>query len=220
MRALWIEDHQLIGDSLQLLLQVLMPEVSLDKARTLDEALQFAQAFRYEVVLMDWWLGDLDGEHTISALRAAQCHAPIIVVSADEREAVRRRARALKVHGYVAKTSDPTALLSAIRDAVEGIRAAGSLHVPADDILPNFSGQQSAPLPSLSLEDVFPELTSRQADVFRCLMRGVSDKQIARELDISETTVKTHVRAILHLVGASKRGEAVYRARSRGAGER
>ena len=44
--------------------------------------------------------------------------------------------------------------------------------------------------------------------------------QIARELDISETTVKTHVRAILQLVGASKRGEAVYQARARGAGER
>ncbi len=213
MRALWIEDHQLIGDSLEMLLSVLMPEVSLDKARSLDAALQFAQSFRYEVVLMDWWLGDTDGEHTISALRAARCQAPIIVVTADEREAVVRRAQAMKVAGYITKTADPMALVTAIRQVVEGLRAAEPL--PAYSV-PSAQG----PLPSLSLEDVFPELTARQADVFRCLMRGISDKQIARELDISETTVKTHVRAILQLVGAAKRGEAVYQARARGAGER
>ncbi|MEY4763682.1 MAG: hypothetical protein RI907_355 [Pseudomonadota bacterium] len=218
MRALWIEDHQLIGDSLQMLLQVLMPEVSLDKARSIDVAVQLAQSFRYELVLMDWWLGDVDGEHTIQALRQAQCQAPIIVVSGDERDAVVRRAQACDVVAYVTKSADPTALLAAIRSVVDVVQARPPVTSPMPVVGAFPTPSANAPA-KLSLVDVYPELTSRQADVFRCLMRGISDKHIARELDISETTVKTHVRAILQLVGASKRGEAVYQARSRGAGD-
>jgi DNA-binding NarL/FixJ family response regulator len=71
-----------------------------------------------------------------------------------------------------------------------------------------------------NVKTAFPELTARQADVFRELMRGLSDKQIARELGVSDTTVKTHVRAILQIVGVHKRGEAAFEARARGVSER
>ncbi len=75
------------------------------------------------------------------------------------------------------------------------------------------------PFPSLDVQVIFPELTPRQADVFRKLMRGASDKQIARDLHLSDTTVKTHVRAILQVLGVHSRGQATYQALSRGAGE-
>ena len=65
MRALWIEDHQLIGESLEMLLQVVMPELSLDKARDLDTARQLVQSIPYELVLLDWWLEQSDGATAI-----------------------------------------------------------------------------------------------------------------------------------------------------------
>lgn len=212
MRALWIEDHQLIGDALEELLHVKMPEVSLDKARDLDTALRLSRTFRYELVLLDWWLGAQDGEASMQALSDAGCTMPVIVVSGDEREPVMRRAMELGALGYVPKSADPDALVDAIRLAMRGIVTrprAGASGAPST--LPGA-------LPALEIAAAFPELTARQADVFRALMRGHSDKQIARDLGISDTTVKTHVRAILQIVGVHKRGEAAHAARVRGAG--
>ena len=213
MRALWIEDHQLVGDSLEVLLHVVMPDISLDKARDLDTASRLVAAFKYELVLLDWWLGEQDGETTIRSLRDAGCVTPIIVVSGDERETVRMRALALGAVGYVPKTADPATLVGAIRQVLGASVTAENGTAPAVE-----RSTQGAPIP-IEIATAFPDLTPRQVDVFRSLMRGLSDKQIARELHISDTTVKTHVRAILQSVGVRKRGEATYEARARGAGD-
>lgn len=215
MRALWIEDHQLIGDSLEMLLHVVMPDVSLDKAKDLETAQRLVAAFQYELILLDWWLGAQDGEATMRSLRAAGCTPPIIVVSGDDREPVMRRALALGAVGYVPKTADPATLVEAIRQALRG-----GENRPRPMPSPQARPASPGALPPIDVETVFPDLTARQADVFRALMRGLSDKQIARDFGISDTTVKTHVRAILSIVGVHKRGEATYEARVRGAGER
>jgi len=210
VRALWIEDHLLIGDSLEMLLQVVMPEITLDKARDLESALRLVRAFHYELVLLDWHLGATDGSTAIEALRSAEPHTPIIVVSGDE--SLGERALALGVTAYVKKSESPGVLVDALRRTM---RMGGSgpprhpEHSCARPEAPN--GRQVA-----DFQAAFPELTARQADVFRELMRGLSDKQIARELNISDTTVKSHVRAILQIVGVHKRGEATFEARVRG----
>ncbi len=209
MRALWIEDHQLIGDALEELLHVKMPEISLDKARDLDSAVAFVQTIHYELVLLDWWLGEDDGEKTFRALREAGCKAPVIVVSHDESGATKQRAMAFGAFGYVTKSADPQTLIAVIRGALPGVVAA------ADP--PSSSPALSS---AAAIQQAFPELTARQADVFVLLIRGLSDKQIARELGISDNTVKTHVRAILQALGVSRRGEAAHAARTRGAGGR
>ncbi len=76
MRVLWIEDHQLVGDSFELLLQLIMPDASLDKAKDLDSAKRLIDTFPYELVLLDWWLGTQDGETSIPRpARDEQPHA-------------------------------------------------------------------------------------------------------------------------------------------------
>lgn len=201
MRALWIEDHPLIGDSLQLLLGVVLPSLSLDKARDLASATRLAAAIPYELVLLDWWLGESDGSQAIPALRAAGCAAPIVIVSGDDREPVMRQALALGAAGYVRKSAEPEELLTTLQAVLAGARPAP----------PGAAGRgSSAGLPPLDPALLFPALTERQLDVLRALMRGLSDKEIARSLAISDTTVKTHVRAILSTLGVTSRGEAVY----------
>ncbi|MBB3178359.1 response regulator transcription factor [Variovorax sp. Sphag1AA] len=214
MRALWIEDHQLVGDSFELLLQLIMPDASLDKARDLDSARRLMETFPYELVLLDWWLGTHDGERSIKMLRDAGRDTPIIVVSGDDRDVVMDRALALGASGYVPKSADPGALLEAVRVALQG----GVSRPPRQNSKP-VDGAPGGIAQPVDVEILYPDLTPRQAEVFRALMRGSSDKQIARELDISDTTVKTHVRAILQIVGVHKRGEAAHEARVRGAGD-
>jgi two-component system, NarL family, nitrate/nitrite response regulator NarL len=214
MRVLWIEDHQLVGDSFELLLQLIMPDASLDKARDLESAKRLIDTFPYELVLLDWWLGTQDGETSIRALRETNSHTPIIVVSGDDRDVVMDRALALGAAGYVSKGADPAALLDAVRVALRG-----GVSRPPRNVGRAGEGPPSGVVHPIDVEALYPELTPRQAEVFRALMRGTSDKQIARDLDISDTTVKTHVRAILQIVGVHKRGEAAHEARVRGAGD-
>lgn len=212
MRALWIEDHHLIAESLDMLLHVVLPEVSLDKAADIETAARLVSRIEYELVLLDWWVGGRSGVEAIRALREAGCPAPILVVSGDERELVMRQAMAAGAVGYLTKSAEPSALLQAIRDAL-----AGGVPVPGRRSRP--AAAEPSPMPGLDVQMIYPELTPRQADVFRRLMKGTSDKQIARDLQLSDATVKTHVRAILQIVGVHSRGEATYQARSRGAGE-
>jgi two-component system nitrate/nitrite response regulator NarL len=223
LRALWIEDHQLIGDSLEMLLQVVMPEVSVDKARDLEAAMRLVAEFQYELILLDWWLSGNDGERAMHALRGAGCDVPIVVVSGDERASVMARALSLGAVSYVPKSAEPTELVAAIRNVL-GERTAAPEPGYAEEGRRPLSALQPEPETrtqgGLGVRSAFPELTSRQADVFRHLMRGLSDKQIARDLGVSDTTVKTHVRAILQIVGVRKRGEAAFEARVRGVGER
>jgi DNA-binding NarL/FixJ family response regulator len=73
-----------------------------------------------------------------------------------------------------------------------------------------------APIHTRDIRDAFPQLTERQADVLRAALRGSSNKLIARELGISDGTVKTHLRAIYQELGTRNRTEAVYMAAEQG----
>ena len=190
MRALLIDDQQLIRESLEMLLQVMMPDISLDHAASAHGAIQLAATIDYQLILLDWWLGEVNGGQCIEQLRAAGSTAPVVVVSGDDNEQVVQQALAL----------------------------GGGRYLP-----PRRAAGPAAPIPGVpvrrELQEVFPDLTERQIEVFRVLIRGQSDKQIARELKIAESTVKTHVRAIFQALGAQRRSEAAYIARQRGASE-
>lgn len=210
MRALWIEDHALIGDSLEALLQVVMPEVSLDKARDLPTAENLVRTIPYDLVLLDWWIGPDTGERAMPRLRGAGCHAPFLVVSGDEREVVRRRALSLGAAGFIPKAVHPQTLVQAIRDTLADQQPA-----PRPQRL---AGAEPVGRPVVALSSLFPELTERQVEVLEQLTRGLADKQIAKNLGVALSTVRSHVRAILEVVGVHSRGEVAHEARVRGAG--
>jgi two-component system, NarL family, nitrate/nitrite response regulator NarL len=214
MRALWVEDQSVIADAIELWLGVAMPELAVDKARSLSEVCQHAAGQVYDIVLLDWWLDPrTDGSRAIAALRDAGCTAPVLVFSNDERHEVMLKAREAGAAAYLHKSAESEVVEKTIRFVLGG----GVQRLPARSAANGL--EAGASLPALDVRDVFPELTPRQADVLRKLMTGKSDKQIARHLGLSDTTVKTHVRAILQTLGVHSRGEAAYAARARGAGE-
>jgi two-component system, NarL family, nitrate/nitrite response regulator NarL len=209
MRVLWVEDQQLIAESLEILLQVLLPQISLDKARTSESAVQLVQTFQYELVLMDWWMGGVDGSHLIQMLRQVHCRAPIVVVSGDDRPELIDQAKALGVEAFVSKSADTKILVNTIEQVVQQVGSgSASAHLVEPRVKPVANDDAVA--------QCFPGLTARQLEVFKCLMQGLADKQIANVLNIELTTARTHVRAVLQAVGASRRGEAVYLASMKG----
>ena len=220
MRALVIDDEQLVLEGLEALLQAMLPDLSLDKTGDVLAAAQLAASVCYEVVLLDWHLrgqaGEaIDGRTVIEAIRAAGSRTPIIVVSGGERDDWPQLMQELGLSGVVPKCASGTQLVDAIRIATRG-----GVYLPAqspwDSAASAARPAQAAPARTLSPRERFPELTPRQAEVFDVMIRGLGDKQIARELGISEATVKTHVRGILAVVGVNRRGEAVFEATGSG----
>lgn len=213
MRALVIDDEQLVLEGLEAYLQVAMPDLSLDKTADIPTALSLAANVHYELVLLDWHLADqegraVDGRAMVRALRARANRLPVLIVSGDERTDWVATVLELGLAGFVPKTSPGATLVKAIHTAVQG-----QVYFPAGlgqaESVDYSADRPSSAQPS-DLRLRYPELTERQAEVFQVMVRGLSDKQIAKELAISESTVKTHVRNILCIVGVHRRGEAVF----------
>lgn len=218
MRALLIDDEDLVLEGLEAFLQVSMPDLSLDKTAELAVAVELAANVPYELTLLDWHLTGADGRPqdgraVIEALRAAGSRAPILVVSGGDPTPWPQRVFDLGLAGFVPKRASGATLLEAIRIALGGgvflldralQQRAHVATVPPQDTPPSADDV-------VALQLRFPALTERQAEVFRVMLRGASNKEIARELDIGVNTVHTHVRGVLAAVGAQRRGEAVFR---------
>jgi len=218
MRALVIDDEQLVLEGLEALLQAMLPDLSLDKTADVNAATLLAASVRYELILLDWHLrgaaGEpVDGRSIVQAVRAAGSTAPILVVSGDDRHDWPQLLQEMGLSGMVPKCASGTQLIDAIQVATRG-----GIYLPAWPLGEASSSwrQPAPPQRALSPRERFPELTARQAEVFEVMIRGLGDKQIARELGISEATVKTHVRGILAVVGVNRRGEAVFEATAAG----
>lgn len=214
-RALVIDDEQLVLESLEAFLVASMPDLSLDKTSDIETAMRLSSSVRYQLVLLDWNLTDASGmeiqaQCVIEHLRSAGSSAPIIVVSGDDREDWPQMLLELGLSGFVPKSSPGATLLDAIQVALRG-----GMFLPQSTLKRRvrqaYRRSETQPPPQ-DLRERFPSLTERQVEVFERMIRGSGDKQIARELGISESTVKTHVHAILAALGVNRRGKAVFQA--------
>lgn len=202
MKLLIVDDHSLLRDGLSALLQQLGPDTRVLAAADGAAALEIVERENdLDAVIVDLGLPGMDGAALIEVFGARRPDLPVIVLSASENAADVRRAMALGALGYVPKSANPETLLSAIK-----LVLSGEIYVPPLLL-------QSAP--AAPVVDTAAKLTPRQADVLACMARGLSNKAAARELGMSEKTVKAHVTAILRALGASNRVQAVTIARER-----
>lgn len=229
MRILIVDDHALFSDGLKLLLLQVEPRSDVSSCRSGTQALQLAQRSRFDLVLLDWRLGsEPSGLALLQALRQAQPMARVVVVSAESDPQLVRSCIDAGAAGFVSKASTSAELMAAIQHT-----ARGGIALPATALAlaPRPAVRWDAPQPAgpggvgpalcspdtlQPLAQAFPALTPRQLEVLAALARGLSNKQIARELGISEATVKQHVNAILQDLGVSNRTEAVYLLAQRG----
>lgn len=212
MRALVIDDEQLVLEGLEAFLQVSLPDFSLDKTASVRTAFHLASTVPYQLVLLDWNLVDadgspIDGRGLVDTLRRAGSMAPIIVVSGDGRSDWPQLLLELGLSGFVPKSASGPSLIDAIHVALRG-----GIYLPSQAMMKARPRTAQVTPGDADPRQRFPSLTERQSEVFRVMIKGLSDKQIARELGISESTVKTHVSAILNAVGVDRRGKAIYEA--------
>ena len=166
------------------------------------EAIHQAARFQPSVVLMDIRMPELDGLEATRRLIAADQAAKILILTTFDLDEYVYEALRSGASGFVLKDDPPEQLLAAIRVVAAG----DALLSPAitKRVIAQFTQiPRSAPPRGLD------ELTDRELDVFRLIARGLSNPEIARELYISETTVKTHITHILQKLNLRDRVQAV-----------
>lgn len=212
MNILIVDDHMLFREGMKLLLAKLQPSSVCIDAGNLDDALQAASNDNIDLALFDLGLPGVSGIEALSAFRRANERVPTVVLSALEDRSIVFEALAQGAMGFVPKAASPDSLLAAMRTVLDQ-----GIYVPAavlDGLPPVPSRRGAESMPARRLQEL--GLTDRQAQVFRLVMQGKSNKAIARDLRIAESTVKLHVKPILRMLNVRSRVGAILEANRRG----
>jgi len=209
MNILLIDDHPLLRGGMRFLLRSFDPDLTMDEAGDAAQALELVAAHRYDLVLLDLRMPGLNGMNALAALRAAVPGTPLVVLSAEDDPTVVRAAIDGGAMGFIPKSSTPEVLINALR-----LVLAQGVYLPPVVLDAAYSVPALAPCSGEAApgDGSLPSLTPRQMDVLRRVIRGKSNKVIARELQVSEGTVKAHLSAVFLALGAHNRTEAVYAA--------
>ena len=230
MKILLADDHALIRSGLRIELVALAAEIEFVEAwdaASLRE--RFAQHRDLDLALVDLSMPGMNGSDTIAAMRADFPLVPLVVVSGNEGAASVQSALRAGASGFIPKSAVAQLVLPAIRLVLAGgqylpPQSLGIAQAPVVGALPaNGIGTGAASMNATPNVGARPHarghsgrlqaLSPRQREVFGLLAKGLSNKMIARELNISEGTVKSHVATIFDVLQVHNRVSAVAEAR-------
>lgn len=215
MNVLLIDDHPLILTALQTLVQGLDKGVGVVSVASASAARQtLASNADFDIVLLDLQLGEDDGFELLVELRGLYPALPVVVVAASDHRDDVMRAIDLGAMGFVPKCSANAVLMDALRMVLSG-----GIYLPPAVMrsptqprgLEGHRGSWDGALDSdraVAAMEALP-LTPRQKEVLALLLRGQSNKLIARALNLSVETIKDHVAAVLRTLKVSSRTQAV-----------
>ncbi len=193
-RILLIDDHAMFRAGLSLVISTAIPGTTIFQAGSLDEAIS-STPDDVDVVLLDIKLQGLSGLEGITLLKRKWPMVPVLMLSSQAEPETVRLALTRGAAGFVSKAETADKIVEAIHLVLRG----------------HFS-ELSAPASS-SLQR---RLTPRQCEVLELLHQGLSNKLIARQLSLSDNTVRRHVQDILEFFDVVSRAEAVFAARHQG----
>lgn len=205
LKLLVVEDHALVREGLVRLLGQIEAGATLYEAADFESALTLLDGDEeVDLVLLDLALPGIDGFAGLDILRRRYPAMPVAVVSAFDDTPTITRVLNLGASGFIPKAFSGEALLSAVREILAGniFRPSGQQGSRLDDTTPVAPSKFS----------VKPEevgLTDRQAQVLALMVRGLSNRDIADQLDLSEGTVKIHATAVFKALGVNSRTQAL-----------
>ncbi len=198
--VLLVDDHPLLRKGLVQLIE-LEDELSvMGEASDGKTALEMAKESEPDLIVLDLNMQGMDGLDTLHAMRAANVTSRIIMLTVSDNDEDVIRAMTYGADGYLLKDMDPEQILERLKEAVNGkmVISEKLTHVLIGALRKgdNSRAQQLA------------KLTSREHEILKLIAKGLSNKLIARELDISDGTVKVHVKHILKKLALKSRVEA------------
>jgi two-component system nitrate/nitrite response regulator NarL len=215
VRVLLIDDHALVRKGIEELLQSRGVQV-VAAVGSGEEGVRRARELHADLILLDVRMPGMSGIETLRALRANGVEAPVVMLTMSREDADLSAALRAGARGYLLKDMEPEELVPALEAAVQGD------NVVAQELVGSLAGlvrgdsgpAPAAPRPAAALA----ELTPRELEILERIADGLSNKMIARALDITDGTVKLHVKAILRKLGMRSRVEAAVAAVEHGLG--
>ena len=204
VRVVLVDDEAMVRVGLRMVLTAEADIEVVGEAADGGSAVEVVEATDPDVVLMDVRMPDVDG---IEGARRVLARCPgvkvVVLTTFDEDEYVEAALRA-GVSGFLLKVAPPERLI----DAVRTVAAGGGLLDPGVTrrVIESFA---AAPPLRTRRAETLEALTERERDVLRLIGRGLSNSEIAAELYLGETTVKTHVSNVLAKLGLRDRVQAV-----------
>ncbi len=193
-----VDDHPVVRQGLRTFLDLQDDLEVVGESADGESCVDDAERLRPDVILLDLRMPGADGVSALHGLREAGNPARVLVITSFTEPAAVLPAVRAGASGYVYKDIDPPALAAAIRS----VHAGHVLLHP--DVARLLAAGDTRPGPT--------DLTARERDVLAEVARGRSNREIARELSLSEKTVKTHVSAILGKLGVQDRTQAALHA--------
>jgi two-component system, NarL family, response regulator LiaR len=198
IRILLVDDHAVVREGLRGFLELQDEFEIVGEAEDGQEAIREAERLRPDVILMDLVMPGLDGVGAMRALRESLPEARVIVLTSfadDDRLLPAIQAGAA---GYLLKDAQPAELARAVRAA----------HAGEALLDPSVAARLVDAIAEAPGSDPSERLTPREREVLELIAQGRPNKLIARELEISEKTVKAHVGRVLEKLGVTDRTQA------------
>ncbi len=195
IRLLLVDDHVVVRQGLRMVLS-LEPDLEIiGEANNGQEALSLVKKLNPQVVLMDLLMPVMDGVSAIRAIKKDYPDIEVVALTSVLEDRLVIDAVEAGAAGYLLKESGPEELIEAIRAAAKGeVR----LHPKAQKRL----------IKEVRTPEMRESLTERETETLRLIARGMSNKEIAEQLSVSEVTVKTHVSSILSKLNLQSRTQA------------
>ena len=204
IRVMVVENHQVVSDGLVALVSDQPDMVMIGTADSVAEAIAQARELAPDIVLLDFRLPDGTGAEAGMRIRELVSETRLIFLSRDDSEAAQVAAIEAGASAFVHKSRSADEVIETIRLVSQGQNLITPRTIAT---LLNKRKTMSAQLQSL---------TPRERDVLRRVAAGVSSRDIARELGISYTTVRTHIRSLGRKLGVHSKLEATAKARELG----
>jgi len=206
IRVLLVDDHAVVREGLRRILEQAPDMEVVGEAGNYDEALEKARALRPDVTIVDVQLPGKSGIEFVSTAAGLGLGGRTLILSAHRGGDLILQAVKAGAHGYVLKDTAASALTEAIRSLQRGEMI---LHPAVSDDLAGTLGR-------VNENGVSQTLTARELEVLRLIALGMRNKEIARELCLTEATVKYHVAHLLDKLEADSRTEALIKAQKLG----
>jgi DNA-binding NarL/FixJ family response regulator len=204
MKFLIVDDHALIREALHAVLKELKREAVIFEASNGRQAVHIVEEHPdISLILLDINLPDRDGFSVLRELRDRYAAIAIIIISSSNDQDAVKRAFKLGALGFITKTTAREVMLNAIE-----LVFSGGIYIPSEILEESSSPQLTNRLATReSPKDL--GLTDRQIEVLALLMKGKSNKIIARTLNMAVPTVKNHITVVLKALNVTSRTEAV-----------
>lgn len=204
MKVLIVDDHALIREALHSVLKQLNREAVIVEASNSQQAMRIVEEHPdISFILLDINLPDRDGFSVLRELRERYATIAIVILSSSDDQDTVKRAFKLGALGFIPKTTEREVILNAIK-----LVFSGGVYIPSQMLEETRSPR---PIAEPAGRDSFKGigLTDRQIEVLALLMKGRSNKVIAKTLNMAVPTVKNHITAVLKALGVASRAEAI-----------